>query len=697
MSLKSFTTLAGLGVSAFAAVVLALFRRFMEGPPLWTIALGCVGVVALAAWWWHGELGRGASYVQFSSAARRAMAHAITFTVLAHCVWLMWTLADLDSWKAHALRLIGLALLEWVVAVAWDYRLTHLLPAAMPAAEVEVYRPTPTLLANDAPHLQTADERMQNILTRGGWPYVLVTKVMMLPDGHKGATFECRALSELTVSELLGKEVSSVKTIGPGDEEKLAIAAEEELGIDLETNWVRIQSTKRPGRVLVTIALEDIMAKALPYELVTTLAAPDEPMKLGSQIHGDPATIEFGKKHGVVCGPTGSGKTGLVNVLIAELTRRRGRVYVCGVEKVYDLVGQWYDVHLGTDNDLPFQTVVGIDDTLQLLAEFYYEARRRQNLPHHERGNFEPWTLFIEEAPAVLTNNDRVIEIEGRRYNASALVAHCKRTILSSEETIYELSQEFDNAMFGDSAASIKGNSGVKVLMRSQSGDERSRALGKGGAALRDLDWAGEMYIKDVGDPYAAKSQYINEMHGNKKRLHEGVDIATVSLQRSTLVSARASGPLSPWMAALPTRMTPEYREYLQGRRALPVGSGVTRTAIEASDAASLADQAIAELEAELDQRDRVQLHVVDSTPARPKMREFIVDLLAGRVDDVMGGNLAPGGPITFNRASILAVLQASGYETTESSLDNALSALVGKGRIRRAENEDGQRVYTAA
>lgn len=682
MQRKSFTVLAGLVTSVFAAVVLGLFRAFMEGPPLWAIAMACAGLVTLAAWWWHGELGRGASYMQFSSAARQWMARMITATVLVHCVWLVWTLADLGSWKQHVFRLLGLALMEWVVAVAWDYRLTHLLPRAKPAAAVEVYQPT--LLANDEPHLTPADERMQLILTRGGWPYVLVTKVWPLPDGHEGATFECRALSERTASELTGKEVSTVKALSPGDEEKLAIATEEELGIDLETNWVRIQPTKRPGRVRVTIATEDIMAKPIPYELVTTLASPDEPLKLGSQIHGDPATLEFGKKHGVVCGPTGSGKTGLVNVMIAEITRRPGRVYVCGVEKVYDLVGQWFDVHLDTDNDLPFQAVVGIDDTLQLLAEFYYEARRRQNLEHHERVNLDPWTLFIEEAPAVLNNNDRVIEIEGRKYNASALVAHNKRTVLSSEMTITELSQEFDNAMFGDAAASIKGNSGYKILMRSQSGDERSRALGKGSADLRDLDHPGEMYIKDMGDPYAAKSSYINEMHANKKRLHKGVDIAAVSTARSALVKIRANGPLSPWMASLPTRMTREYRDYLQGRRSLPAGSGGARPAIEAADAASLADKAIAELEAQLDQRDQVKLHLVDNAPARPPMREFLVDALK-----------TSSGMTT---SELLASAVAAGYEnTSKSSIENALTALRGKGLIRSSDDTNGRRVHRAA
>ncbi len=683
MSLKSFTILAGLGVSALAAVVLALFRTYMEGPPLWAITAACLGVVALAAWWWHGELGRGTTYAEFSMAARTWMARMITLAVAVHCVWLAWTLADLGDWKAHAFRLLVLALLEWVVALAWERRLTHLLPPAKPTAEIAVYEPT--LLASDEPHLTPADERMQMILIRGGWPYVLVTKVWPLPDGHEGATFECRALSARAASDLVGKEVGTVKALSPGDEEDLAIATEEELGVDLETSWVRIQSTKRPGRVLVTIATEDIFAKPLPYQLVSTLADPDEPVVLGTQIHGDPAPLNV-NQHGVITGPTGSGKTGLVNVLIAELTRRRCRVFVCGVEKIYDLVGQWLDVHLSTDYDLPFQAVVGIDDTLQLLAEVYFEARRRQNLEHHERGTLEPWHIFIEEAPAVLNNNDRVIEIEGRKYNASALVAHLKRTILSVQMTITELAQEFDNAMFGDSAASIKGNSGYKILMRSQSGDERSRALGKGSADLRDLNHPGEFYIKDNGPTFAAKSKYINEMHANKRRLHEGVDIATVSLARSALVKARASGPLSPWMAALPTRMTTQYREYLQGRRALPLAAGAERPAIEAVDAAALIDRAIADLQVQLDQRDSERrLHIVDSAPTRRPMREFLVEALKDNADGMTA-------------AQLLDAAVRAGYDkASKSSIENALTALRAKGRIQSLDDPEGRRIHRAA
>lgn len=684
MSLKSFTVLAGLGVSALAAVVLALFRQYMEGPPLWAIAVGCAAVVALAAWWWHGELGRGASYIEFTTAARQWMARMITAAVAVHCVWLLWTLADLADWKAHAFRLAGLALVEWVVAAAWEHRLTHLLPRAVPSTAVEVYEPT--LIDNNQPSLQTADETMQRILIRGGWPYMLVTGRGELPDGHKGVTFEVRALTAALASELTGANVTSVKALSVGDDENLAIAAEEELRLDLDTRWVRIQGTNRPGRVRVTIALEDIFAKPLPYELVESMAEPGEPYKLGPQIHGEPAVLNV-RQHGLVCGQTQSGKTGLVNVLLAEHTRRRCRVFVCGVEKIYDLVGQWFDVHLGTDNDLPFVAVVGIDDTLQLLAEVYYEARRRQNLPHHERAALEPWHIYIEEAPATLNNNERVIEIEGRKYNASALVAHLKRTITGVMMYLTELAQEFDNAMFGDAAASIKGNSGYRILMRSQSGDERSRAFGKGSADLPDLVHPGEFYIKDNAPAYAAKSQYINEMHANKQRLHDGVDIATVSLSRSQLVAARTAGtaPLSPWMAALPTRMTTEYRNYLQGHRALPVGASAQRTAIEAVDADTLIDQAIADLESELDQRDRVQLHVVEDTSARPKLREFLVETLTRSTDGMTTDEL------------LAAALDAGFEKTSKSSVENALTLLRKNVRIRSSDDPDGRRVHRAA
>lgn len=677
MSRKSFTTLAGLALTALAAIVLGLFRTFMEGPPLWVVAVASISVVLLAAWWWHGELGRGASYVEFSSAARQAMARAITFAVLVHCAWLVWALADLQSWPAHALRLAGLALLEWVVAVAWDYRLTHLLPPAKPAAEVEVYKAT--LVSNEQPHLRTADDTMQRILERGGWPYVLVTEVNLLPDGHKGATFECLALSPRAAFELTGKEVSKVEPLALGQEERLAGAAQEEMGVRLKKRWVRIQETEYPGQVRATIALEDIFAKPLKYPLNNQMLPRGSHITIGTQVHGEPVTLNP-YQHIVICGPTQSGKTSLVNVVIGELLRLPGRVQLGGSEKVYDIAGQWLDPHLGTDNDLPLDWVVqGQGDTLKMLASAMLEARWRQNLDHDDRVGIDPLWVILEEAPATLNDRSLTVTVDGREYFASELAAHNTRTTTSSEVYFVFLAQEYDNAMFGDAAASIKANSNAVIIMRSRSGDERSRAYGRGGASLPNLHHSGEYYIQDGADPYAGKAPYIQEADPRKPRLHDGPTLAEVSMARSALVAARSQGrtaPPSADYAERPRRMTAEYRQYLQAKRALPASNSAGGPAITAADPASQADAMIAALEAQLDQRDGHRLHVVDNEPKRGP-RQQIADLVQGAGREM-------------SRTEIIAALE----DVSESSIDNHLYALVKQGRLARVPHQPG--VYIA-
>lgn len=670
MSLKSFTTLAGLGASALAAVVLALFRRFMEGPPLWSIALACVGVVALAAWWWHGELGRGATYVEFSSAARRAMAHTITAAVLVHCVWLLWTLADLDSWKAHALRLVGLVLVEWVVAVAWDYRLTHLLPPPpKPSAEVEVYEST--LVDNDKPHLQTADQLMQSILLRGGWPHVLITAVSPLPDNHEGCTFEARALTAQTASDLAGEVVTKVRPLQLGDEEDLATAVEECMPkVSMETRWVRIQSTPRPNRVRVTVALEDILSKAHPYPLNNEMLPRGSHLKVGAQIHGEPVMLNP-YQHGVICGATKSGKTSLVNVMIAELTRLPGRVWLCGAEKVYDIAGQWLDPHLGADSRLPLDWVVeGQKDTLAMMAEGFSEARWRQNLPHADRLNLDPLWIIIEEAPRVLRDRRARITFEDTEYSTSGFAGHATRSTNSASVHWIFLAQEYDNPMFGDDAASIKENCGYTILMRSRSGDERSRAFGRGGASLPHLYQPGEFYIQDGSDPYPAKARYIQETDVRLTRLHEGVTLTDVSLARSALVTARSSGRRAPGTKMYndrPQTMTLEYHNYLRAIGPAPFAQPALE--IAEYDAAADTQATIARIRAEI---EGPQLRVVDDEPKRG-VRQQIADLVR-EADREM------------TRSEILAALE----DVSESSIDNHLAALVKQGRLARVPNQPG-------
>lgn len=681
MSQKSFFVLVALTLSATAAIVLVL----LDWAP-WKVAAGSVPVVAFAAWWWRGELGRGVSYLEFSDAARRWMAYAITFAVLTHCVWVVWAISTPADWKNHAYRLLALAAVEFAVAAGWEHRLTRLMPAPppepVPSTEVEVFEPT--LVDNDQPNLQTADETMQAILLRGGWPYVLVTEASKLPNGHKGVTFEARALTALTASELTGEDVTKVRALQLGDEEDLATAVEEYLNLPMETRWVRIQGTPRPNRVRVTVAVEDILSKAHPYPLNNDMLPRGSHLEIGAQMHGEPVMLNP-YQHGIICGATRSGKTSLVNVVIAELTRLPGRVWLCGAEKVYDIVGQWLDPHMGTDRPLPLDWVVeGQKDTLAMLAEGFSEARWRQNLPHADRNNLDPLWIVIEEAPRVLRDRRTRITFEDTEYSTSGYVGHFTRSTNSASVHLILLSQEYDNPMFGDDAASIKENSGYTIIMRSKSGDERSRAFGRGGAALPNLYKSGEYYIQDGSDPYPAKGRYIQETDSRLSKLHEGATLTDVSLARSALVTARSSGRIAPGTTMYRNRpqiMTLEYHNYLRAVGPAPF----TRGELEISkyDAAEDTAATIARLRAEIEGPAR--LHVVDDEPARPKMREFIVDTLQNSADGI-------------TTAELLAAALDAGFEkTSKSSVENALTALRSKGRIESSDDTDGRRVHRAA
>jgi hypothetical protein len=682
VSQKLFFILVGLMLSTAAAIVLTM----LEWSP-WKVSLGCVGVIAFAAWWWHGELGRGVSYAEFSDSARRCMARAVTFAVLTHCVWVVWAISDTADWKNHAYRLLALAGLEWAVASMWEHRITKLVPPA-PAPEpeqetaVEVFEPT--LVDNDKPHLQTADQLMQAILLRGDWPYVLVESCLPLPGGHEGGSFECRTLSPRTASELTGDEVSKVRPLQVGDEEALATAVEEQLNIAMETRWVRIQGTSRPNRVRVTVAAEDILAKAHPYPLNNEMLPRGSRIEIGAQIHGEPVLLNP-YQHGIICGATKSGKTSLVNVVIAELTRLPGRVWLCGAEKVYDIAGQWLDPHLGTDNPLPLDFVVeGQKDTLAMMAEAFSEARWRQNLPHADRDNLDPLWVVIEEAPRVLRDRRSTITFEGTEYSTSNFAGHATRSTNSAGVHWIFLAQEYDNPMFGDDAASIKENCGYTIIMKSKSGDERSRAFGRGGAALPNLYNSGEFYIQDGSDPYPAKARYIQETDVRLEKLHDGPTLTDVTLARSMLVRARSSGrtgPATAMYSGRPQTMTMEYREYLRAFGPAPFA----RPALEIAEYSAAEDVAatIARIRAQVEAAP--QLHVVESTTVRQPMREFLVETLTNN----------PGG---MSVDELLAAALDAGYEnTSKSSVENALTTLRKSARIRSIDDPNGRRVHRAA
>lgn len=687
MPAKAFFTLAGMLGSVVAAILLDMF----EAPLTWTV-LGLLAVLVVGSWLAREEFIDGEAFSQFTRGARRAMWLAATAAGIAYCGWVLWVQVEPAAWKAHAYRLIGLTLLTWIVAVRWDRKLIKLTPAAppaalarRPAAEVEVFIPE----IEPEPQERDGAREFELILSAAGRPFHQVKEVQpmrfgasfvvrtMTPQAASNAATALlqrdaahRAQAGQALQQVKPVQIAKVESVQSGDEDAIARAVEDAYDVVMKKSWVQINELDDAGRVRVTVTTQDVLALVHPYVLVNEPLPHGSRIDIGPQVHGEPITVHpLG--HGAIIGNTGSGKTAFSAAFCAEVMRLPGRKTVIGIEKVYDWVGQLLDPLLGTDLPLPVEAFVGMADCLMLLTEIMNEVRWRQSLPHKDRQNLLPWFVWIEEAPAFLARRDTRVTFDGREWVASDLLAYIMRLARSAGIFIILMAQAWDNAMFGDHAASIKDNMNYIVILRSKDGDERSRAFGKGSAALPDLYNPGEFYVRGDFAPIRGKGRYIQEEDSRLAVLHDGPRMSEVALARAELATRLPEGRWAtptPWYEAnRPRRMTPDYQLYLQGRVAIaPSTSPAVAAAPSAEDELDAALRRAGLLEVEAPPSAAPQLHVVETEQKRGP-RQQIVDLVveAGR---------------EMTRAEILAAFP----DVSETSIDNHLSRLVSQGRLLR-------------
>ncbi len=652
MSIKAFSVLAGLvGTGVLLAVAV------LTDTPWWGAALGLAVIVAVGRSQVRRVVLGGVAFAQIPIHTRAALVRWITLAAVLHAALIVVFLLAPDLWRRLALCLSALAGVEYLGARYGDFMLTRVQAAPRADARVQVRE-------QETP--ESADLLFARILARAGYPHVRIIEPVELPFG---AAFACRNPSAQAAAEQAGTKVVKIDDLGPGCEDAVARAVREETGIPIQRGWVQINEGTFAGEVMVTVTTQDVLALAHPYRLVEAPLPAGSPITIGVQIHGDDVSLNP-YQHGLLIGSTGSGKTSLVNVAAGELMRLRGRRWLGGAEKVYDLAGQWLDPHLDTTNDLPWQVVVeGQDDTLSLLAAAMDEARYRQNLPHADRRGLDPLWVVIEELPRFLKDRSRRIWWEGRWYVATELYAHAMRTCGSAGVYLWGLAQEYANAMFGDDAASIKANTGFTILLRSKNGDERSRAFGAGAAKLPNLWHSGEFYIQDGGDPYRAKGFYIQETDARMTRRHDGPTLTEVSLSRSRLVAHLTQGRTAPpneFLQARPTRMTLAFQDYLRGV-GRPVNAAPDRLELEA---AREVDTLFAELE-----RGAAPCAPAPAPEAAPAGT-------VARTDRIVALVAASDEAMTVPR--IWAALRAEGDDVTRGTLDNTLSKLAASGRLVR-------------
>lgn len=675
MSHKTFCILAG----QVATAVLTLLGWAFDYGPL-TIVVGLVVVLAASTWWVGGELNRGVAFDAIPPRAKAAMSWAVVGAIVVHEAWIAaFLLVEPSAWWEWVRVLPVLGGVEWLVAVAWAHRLTHVRPHSKDLAvvvhEAELADPPPT-----------AEASFAAALDRIGRGYLQIESHAVLDYGF---TFSVRLPSQMAVmiaaqaaaQDGKAKQArSEIRHLTRDDAEFLAIAWSEVTGNPMMADWVIVTDEREAGMRQVTVINCDVFALAHPYPLEQRRTRGARVL-LGVRIDGLPITLNP-RQHIALVGKTGSGKTGTANELFAELmlidevTGLPGRVWVGGRRKIYDLVGQWLGCHLGSDRPLPFDWVVqGQADTLEMLVTAVTEAQRRHALPHAERAGLEDIWVWIEEVSSFLRDTTMKAWFSGRWYTASELYAEARQTTKSAGIFLVDLAQQFTNAMYGDEASSVKANVGAMILMQSTNGDERGEMFGKGGAAMGDLYNPGEFYLRDGAAPVRGKTLYIQEMDARMSALHDGPNVVDVSMARSAMLAAMPARPdviAGEAYAARPKTMTQEFHDYLRGvserkeLEAAPVRPELSIAEQVAALVAGMDDEPPAEAS------PRPAVTVVAPAAARPARTDRIVALVE-----------AAGEPMTI--AAIMAALHADGDEVTRGALDNALSGLVARGRLTRA------------
>jgi len=120
---------------------------------------------------------------------------------------------------------------------------------------------------------------------------------------------------ELRLRLPVGRTVSDVV----GALERLEGALDRHCNVDVRPGAARVEADrKRASRCLVRVRLVDPLAVATPWPGPTSTSVL-QPRTLGRFEDGEPVLLELPGQHVLASGVTGSGKSGFVNVLLAEL------------------------------------------------------------------------------------------------------------------------------------------------------------------------------------------------------------------------------------------------------------------------------------------------------------------------------------------------------------------------------------------
>jgi hypothetical protein len=537
--------------------------------------------VQRAALWWIG--GAVAAYA----------ATTMVLVVTSAGWWLQW-LALVCVVVATQIGVSHLLHLHW-------FRLRRATPAVTPApvdapsaevmvrpvGEVEPDRVRTLARTRDWADLSHDEQVMMAALASAGLGWLVMVGGEPIRDAARvfGVAFQVRVPASRLATDGANKAV-----VPPDAAEPIAIALSEQIGVQLESRFVGVRKLPAAGLYSITTVIEDVMGRLYPYHDPRVQQQISRPAVCGYGIDTKPVQLLL-TQHGQHIGKTRSGKTSLIHTLLAFMTACAGNdfeldncvIWICGTEKLYDLVAAWLEVYLGTDFDPPFDWVArGPEDTLAMMISLMNVARYRQAVSMSQRR--WPTIICIMDEASFALKNKMVLDVyDGQPVTMSDMGGNIGQGAGSANCFLHYATQRDTNDQLGDRGGDIAAQTGFTTAFKISDQATIGRLMGD--YRLPMPHQKGEFWLNGGGEegeegPQLVKAPYIQEVDPTKRRLHDGLTIADVSWSRRHFrrpldaESARAAGPA---YAHRHQRVTPEFLAYTGGNSVASMSESTMR------------------------------------------------------------------------------------------------------------------------
>lgn len=396
------------------------------------------------------------------------------------------------------------------------------------------------------------------------------------------------------------KKRAAAQVASQDTEEQFATAMSRVVQQPLESRWIQISKEDTAGLYRFVVMNQDVLSEVIPYEEdlsePLTLTSIEQPAIQGYTLDGEPRFMRL-DQHGQNIGLSGSGKSATTQCNLCHITRCADALsWVCGTEKLYDLVSHWIEPYDGSSFPIPIDWIMyGPADTAEMLAAAMRVIRRRQGVRKGQRKAWKKIVITLDEASFALDPKLRSAraKFEGVTYTATDLVAMILKAGKSAGVFIHLATQRGTQDHFGDKGGDVV--SGFTWSNTFRSNDPQEVGRNTGDYQIPTPRKTGELVHYTEDGTTRLKAPYPQEDDASKAQLHEGITLSEIAWSRRNVEqvlddeSAEAAG--SRYLNRH-RYMNADLIEYLTGQR--PEEEG-TADALE-SDAKQAANQVLANL-----------------------------------------------------------------------------------------------------